>query len=162
MGMSYGAALQSGSNAILYRHQRSFTPTPPRAKLSREEPDAGNLHVRVCEGWGWQHPHLLGLAVTEVKAEGRRYIVCRNEEEARKDAGTRATLLAGLQRKLAGGAKGLVATPATAASWPRLTAMGSPSTRQRSRPMRSSMAYSSCAPVCRCQPWPWCCATGTC
>src|SRR3954464_13066483 len=60
MGMSYGAALQSGSNAILYRHQRSFTPTPPRAKLSREEPDAGNLHVRVCEGWGWQHPHLLG------------------------------------------------------------------------------------------------------
>src|SRR3954453_10815020 len=58
--MSYGAALQSGSNAIRYRHQRSFTPTPPRAKLSREEPDAGNLHVRVREGWGWQHPHLLG------------------------------------------------------------------------------------------------------
>ncbi len=26
------------------------------------------------------------LAVTEVKIEGRRYIVCRNEEEARKDA----------------------------------------------------------------------------
>jgi dCTP deaminase len=23
--------------------------TPPRANLSREEPDAGNLHVRVCE-----------------------------------------------------------------------------------------------------------------
>src|SRR4051795_10913637 len=65
MGMSYGAALQSGSNAILYRHQRSFTPTPPRAKLSREEPDAGNLHVRVCEGWGWQHPHLLGRIATE-------------------------------------------------------------------------------------------------
>ena len=48
------------------------------------------------------------LAVTEVKVEGRRYIVCRNEEEARKDAETRAKLLAGLQRKLAGGAKGLV------------------------------------------------------
>jgi hypothetical protein len=48
------------------------------------------------------------LAVKEVKVEGRRYIVCRNEEEARKDAETRATLLAGLQRKLAGGAKGLV------------------------------------------------------
>ncbi len=48
------------------------------------------------------------LAVTEVKREGRRYIVCRNEEEARKDAETRAKLLAGLQRKLAGGAKGLV------------------------------------------------------
>jgi Transposase DDE domain len=48
------------------------------------------------------------LAVTEVKREGRRYIVCRNEEEARKDAETRAKLLGGLQRKLAGGAKGLV------------------------------------------------------
>jgi hypothetical protein len=48
------------------------------------------------------------LAVKEVKVAGRRYIVCRNEEEARKDAETRATLLAGLQRKLAGGAKGLV------------------------------------------------------
>jgi hypothetical protein len=48
------------------------------------------------------------LAVTEVKVEGRRYIVCRNEEEARKDAETRTKLLAGLQRKLAGGAKALV------------------------------------------------------
>jgi hypothetical protein len=48
------------------------------------------------------------LAVTEVRLAGRRYIVCRNEEEARKDAETRAKLLGGLQRKLAGGAKGLV------------------------------------------------------
>jgi hypothetical protein len=48
------------------------------------------------------------LAVKEVKIEGRRYIVCRNEEEARKDAEARATLLAGLQRKLATGAKSLV------------------------------------------------------
>src|ERR1700687_1982241 len=48
------------------------------------------------------------LAVKEVKIEGRRYIVCRNEEEARKDAETRATLLAGLQRKLSGGAKRVV------------------------------------------------------
>jgi len=49
------------------------------------------------------------LAVKEVKIERRRYIVCRNEEEARKDAEARATLLAGLQRKLAAGAKSLVA-----------------------------------------------------
>jgi hypothetical protein len=48
------------------------------------------------------------LAVKEVKVAGRRYIVCRNAEEARKDAETRAALLAGLQRKLTGGAKGLV------------------------------------------------------
>ena len=34
--------------------------TSPSAKLSREEPDAGNLHVRVCGGRGWQHPRLPG------------------------------------------------------------------------------------------------------
>jgi hypothetical protein len=34
--------------------------TPPRANLSHEEPDAGNPHVRVCGGWGWQRPHLPG------------------------------------------------------------------------------------------------------
>ena len=49
------------------------------------------------------------LAVKEVKIQGRRYIVCRNEEEARKDAEARAALLDGLQRKLATGAKSLVA-----------------------------------------------------
>ena len=43
--------------------------TPPRAKLSREEPDAGNLHVRLCEGWGWQRPHLLGK---EIRSEATR------------------------------------------------------------------------------------------
>jgi hypothetical protein len=49
------------------------------------------------------------LAVKEVKIQGRRYIVCRNDEEARKDAEARAKLLEGLQRKLAAGAKSLVA-----------------------------------------------------
>jgi hypothetical protein len=27
--------------------------------LPTKKPDAGNLHVRYCEGWRWQHPHLL-------------------------------------------------------------------------------------------------------
>jgi Transposase DDE domain len=49
------------------------------------------------------------LAVKEVKVLSRRYIVCRNAEEARKDAETRAKLLDGLQRKLAEGGKSLVA-----------------------------------------------------
>jgi hypothetical protein len=49
------------------------------------------------------------LAVKEVKPAGRRYIVCRNEEEARRDAETRAKLLADLERKLAQGEKTLVA-----------------------------------------------------
>jgi Transposase DDE domain len=49
------------------------------------------------------------LAVTETTIAGRRYIICRNEEEARKDAIARAELVAGLERKLAQGDKALVA-----------------------------------------------------
>ena len=48
------------------------------------------------------------LAVKEVTIAGRRYVLCRNEEEARKDAETRAELVAGLERKLAQGDKALV------------------------------------------------------
>src|SRR3984893_12778863 len=39
---------------------RASFATQPSAKLSCEEPDAGNLHVRVCGGGGWQAPHLPG------------------------------------------------------------------------------------------------------
>src|SRR3954469_6044990 len=102
------------------------------------------------------------LAVTEVKVEGRRYIVCRNEEEARKDAETAPCCSPACNASWQAAPRAWWATPATAASSPRLTATGSPSTRQRSRPMRSSMACLSCAPVCRCRHWPWCCATATC
>jgi hypothetical protein len=48
------------------------------------------------------------LAIKEVMVAGRRYVVCRNEEQARKDAETRAALLVGLERKLAQGDKALV------------------------------------------------------
>jgi hypothetical protein len=48
------------------------------------------------------------LAIKEVVLAGRRYVVCRNEEQARKDAETRAALLAGLERKLTQGDKALV------------------------------------------------------
>ena len=40
---------------------------------------------------------------------GRRYVICRNAEEAKKDAAARAELVAGLERKLAQGDKALVA-----------------------------------------------------
>jgi transposase len=49
------------------------------------------------------------LAVTETTIAGRRYVICRNEEEAKKDAAARAELVAGLERKLAQGDKALVA-----------------------------------------------------
>jgi hypothetical protein len=48
------------------------------------------------------------LAIKEVTRKGRRYVLCRNEEEARKDADRRAALLAGLDRKLRQGDKALV------------------------------------------------------
>ncbi len=48
------------------------------------------------------------LAIKEVNVGGRRYIVCRNPEVARKDAETRAALLAGLEQKLKQGDKALV------------------------------------------------------
>ncbi|MFN0191105.1 MAG: IS1634 family transposase [Aestuariivirga sp.] len=49
------------------------------------------------------------LAIKDVTVAGRRYVVCRNEEEAVKDAAARAELIAGLERKLAQGDKALIA-----------------------------------------------------
>jgi transposase len=48
------------------------------------------------------------LKVKEVQVEGRRYIVCRNEDEARKDAADREAIVASLQEKLRNGEKSLV------------------------------------------------------
>jgi hypothetical protein len=56
-------------------------------------------------------PHQKGetdLAIKDVKIAERRYVGCRNHEQAAKDAETRAALLAGLERKLAQGDKALV------------------------------------------------------
>jgi hypothetical protein len=49
------------------------------------------------------------LAVRKTTITGRRYVICRNAEEAKKDAAARAELVAGLERKLAQGDKALVA-----------------------------------------------------
>ena len=49
------------------------------------------------------------LAIRETTIAGRRYVICRNEEEAKKDSAARAELVAGLERKLAQGDKALVA-----------------------------------------------------
>lgn len=48
------------------------------------------------------------LEVKEVNVEGRRYIVCRNPEEAVKDAAAREVMLAQLEEKLPQGPKGLI------------------------------------------------------
>jgi len=48
------------------------------------------------------------LEVKEVMVEDRRYIVCRNDKQARRDAATRQALLDKLEEKLRQGGKGLV------------------------------------------------------
>jgi hypothetical protein len=49
------------------------------------------------------------LEIKDITIASRRYVLCRNEQEARKDAEARAELLVGLERKLAQGDKALVA-----------------------------------------------------
>jgi hypothetical protein len=46
--------------------------------------------------------------VKEVRVEGRRYVVCLNEEEARKDAADREAIVAALRERLRGGEKSLI------------------------------------------------------
>jgi transposase len=48
------------------------------------------------------------LQVKEVNVDGRRYIVCYNPEQAKKDAKDRELLLEGLEKRLQQGAKALV------------------------------------------------------
>jgi hypothetical protein len=103
------------------------------------------------------------LWVKEVTAEGRRYVVCRNEAEAAKDAADRRAVVEALDRQLQRGDKALIGNSAfrrylrragkgqafeiDPASWP-------------TRP--GTTASSCCAPTPgsrRCRP---CCATATC
>ncbi len=56
-----------------------------------------------------RHKGETDLAVKDLVVAGRRYVLCRNEEQARKDAETRTALLAGLERKLTQGHKALAA-----------------------------------------------------
>jgi hypothetical protein len=48
------------------------------------------------------------LKVKEVRVAGRRYVVCLNEDEARKDAADRAAIVASLREELQAGGKSLV------------------------------------------------------
>jgi len=52
------------------------------------------------------------LWVKEVKVNGRRYIVCRNEAEAEKDAADRRAIVAALDRQLKRGDKALIGNSA--------------------------------------------------
>ena len=67
---------------------------------------AGRYRVVRPKGEGSDAPS--PLDVKEVWVEDRRYIVCRNEDQARKDAADREAIVASLREKLPAGEKSLV------------------------------------------------------
>lgn len=73
-----------------------------KAVLSRP----GRYHVVHPKGAHRKDPS--PLAVKEVRVEGRRYVVCFNEDQAQKDAADRAAILSGLTEQLTKGPKSLV------------------------------------------------------
>jgi hypothetical protein len=88
--------------------------------------------------------------VKEVRVEGRRYIVCLNDDEACKDAADRQAIVASLREKLRTGEKSLVGNKGyrrTSALRARIT---SRSTRRRSRKRLVTMASGCFGPT-----WIW-------
>jgi transposase len=77
---------QEVSRDVLSRGGRYQVVHPPRSKCKDPSP----------------------LKVKEVVVEGRRYVVCLNEEEARKDAHDREAIVASLRQRLKQGDKSLV------------------------------------------------------
>jgi transposase len=77
---------QEVSREVLSRGGRYQSVRPPRSKCKDPSP----------------------LKVKEVVVEGRRYVVCLNEEEARKDAHDREAIVASLRERLKQGDKSLV------------------------------------------------------
>jgi hypothetical protein len=93
------------------------------------------------------------LFVKEVKVDGRRYIVCRNEAEAEKNRLDRQAIVASLQDALRRGEKALIGNAAYRATFAR-AARRRASMHSRSMPAnlprrRGSMASSSCASMPR-------------
>ena len=82
------------------------------------------------------------LEVKEVWVDDRRYLVCRNEDEARRDAADRAAIVAALREQLRRGDKSLVgsATRGTVATGAVAAPTGSGSMRRRSPPLRETTA----------------------
>lgn len=66
----------------------------------------GRYHEVHPEGVGSKSP--APLAVKEVLVEGRRYIVCRNSKQERKDAAARQAMIAALEERIKTNPKGLV------------------------------------------------------
>jgi hypothetical protein len=86
-------------------------------------------------------------AAKAVTLAGRRYIVCRNHQEAEKDAADRASILAALERQLAKGDKALVGNTGFRRYLKTIRDEHFAIDPTRSRRRRSSTASSCCAPT---------------
>ena len=91
------------------------------------------------------------LFVKQVKAEGVRYVVCRNEAEAENDRKDREAIVAALDAQLKKGDKALIGNSAyrryLRKVGPRRNS--SRSMRASSPRRRASTGFSSCAPTRR-------------
>lgn len=67
---------------------------------------AGRYHEVHPEGTSSKDPS--PLAVKEVRVDGRRYIVCRNSRQQRKDEATRQAIIEALEERIKNNPKGLV------------------------------------------------------
>src|SRR5215470_16349795 len=68
-GCTYGLTSTRSSPVIRCQRPGSSTATPDGANLSREEPDGGNLRVRICGGRGGQRPRLPGNLAGDAKGK---------------------------------------------------------------------------------------------
>ena len=82
-----------------------------------------------------------------VMLAGRRCIVCRNHQEAEKDAADRASIVAALERQLAKGDKALVGNTGYRRYLKTISDQTSRLIPTRSRRTTSSTASSYCAPI---------------
>ena len=92
------------------------------------------------------------LFVKQVKVEGVRYVVCRNEAEAENDRKDREAIVAALDAQLKKGDKALIGNSAYRRYLRKAGAKGAPhsrSTRASSPRRRASTGSSSCAPTRR-------------
>jgi transposase len=91
----------TGLDYILGVRMRSF-------KEVREEVLSRAGRYREVRGEGSSSKEASPLKVKEVRVNGRRYIVCLNPKQARKDKAEREEILRSLEEQLQNGAKTLV------------------------------------------------------
>ena len=101
------------------------------------------------------------LFVKEVKAKRRRYIVCRNEAEAKKDAADRQAVVAALEEQLKRGDKALIGNAGIGATCAAPARRRSRSISASSPRRRATTASSCCARIPGSRRSRRCCDTAT-